>query len=52
MTNLRNRVVVLVSTLVIAVALIVLPGCKKAASPKPAEKAATETKKAVEEAAK
>jgi hypothetical protein len=49
MTSLRHRLVVAVSALVVLVAIVVLPGCKKQSpSPKPVEKKST-TEKALKD---
>ena len=37
MTTLRRKVILLVSTIVVALALVVLPGCKQSSTKEPAK---------------
>jgi type IV pilus biogenesis protein CpaD/CtpE len=47
MTTLRQKVLVLVSAIVVTLALVVLPGCAKKQSPTTKKPATTKTDKAI-----
>jgi hypothetical protein len=48
MTTLRQKVLVVVSTIVVTLALVVLPGCKKAETKKAAKPAGKDVTKGME----